>query len=150
MTRAPLAALALTLLCALGATLAASASGPRRPVVVLDERVRVSVDVVDTPELRARGLSGRPGLAPEEGMLFLFEAPRIQSFWMKDMRFEIDILWIRDGRIVGITPNVPLPKSPRELPRYPSPVPCDVVLEIRAGAARRWGLLLGDSVRVER
>ena len=140
----------LALLCALGAALAASASGPRRPVVVLAERVRVSVDVVDTPQLRARGLSGRPGLAPEEGMLFLFEAPRIQSFWMKDMRFEIDIVWIRDGRIVGITPNLPLPKSPLVLPQYRSPVPCDVVLEVRAGAARRWGLTLGDSVRVDR
>jgi hypothetical protein len=149
-TRARLAALALAVLGALGAALAAGASGPRRPVVVLDERVRVSVDIVDTPALRARGLSGRPGLAPEQGMLFLFEAPRIQSFWMKDMRFEIDILWIRDGRIVSITPDVPLPASPRELPQYRSPVPCDVVLEVRAGAARRWGLLLGDSVRVER
>ena len=117
---------------------------------MLDERVRVSVDVVDTPLLRMRGLSGRPGLAPEEGMLFLFETPQIQSFWMKDMRFEIDILWIRGGHIVGITPNLPLPKSPRDLPQFASPVPCDVVLEVRAGAAKRWGLLLGDTVLIER
>jgi uncharacterized membrane protein (UPF0127 family) len=66
------------------------------------------------------------------------------------MRFEIDILWIHKGRIVGITPNLPVPKSPRDLPQFSSPVPCDEVLEIRAGAARRWGLLLGDSVRLER
>jgi hypothetical protein len=148
MTR--LAAVGLALLALFAAPLAAHAAGPRRPVVVLDERVRVSVDIVDTPLLRTRGLSGRPALAPEEGMLFLFETPRIQSFWMKDMRFEIDILWIRDGRIVGITPNLPLPKSPRELPQFASPVPCDVVLEVRAGAAKHWGLLLGNSVRIER
>ena len=145
-SRAPL----LALLCALTAALAAQAAGPRRPVVVLDERIRVSVDVVDTPALRVRGLSGRPSLAPEEGMLFLFEAPRIQSFWMKDMRFPIDILWIRDDRIVGITPEVPIPRSPSELPLFRSPTPCDVVLEVRAGAAKRWGLLLGDAVRIER
>ena len=137
----------LALLFALAAS--ATASGPRRPVVVLDERVRVSVDVVDTPALRTRGLSGRPGLAPDEGMLFLFEGPSVQSFWMRDMRFEIDIVWIRAGRIVGITPNVPLPKSPYALPRFNSPVACDVVLEVRAGAARRWGLLVGDGVRIE-
>jgi len=148
MTR--LAAVGLALVALFAAPLAANGAGPRRPVVVLTERVRVSVDIVDTPQLRMRGLSGRPGLAPEEGMLFLFETPRIQSFWMKDMRFEIDILWIRDGRIVGITPNLPLPKSPRELPQFASPVPCDVVLEVRAGAAKHWGLLLGDSVRIER
>jgi len=145
-----LRAIALTLLCALAAAGGAHAVGPRRPVVVLDERVRVAVDIVDTPALRARGLSGRPGLAPDEGMLFLFEAPRVQSFWMKGMRFEIDILWIHKGRIVGITPSLPVPKSPRDLPQFSSPVPCDEVLEVRAGAARRWGLLLGDSVRLER
>jgi uncharacterized membrane protein (UPF0127 family) len=128
---------------------AAAASGPRRPVVVLAERQRVHVDVVDTPELRARGLSGRASLAPDEGMLFLFEAPAIQSFWMKDMRFPIDIVWIRDQKIVGITPAVPVPRSPRELPQFRSPVPCDVVLEVRAGAARRWGLKLGDAARLE-
>ncbi|HEY8121749.1 MAG TPA: DUF192 domain-containing protein [Myxococcota bacterium] len=148
MTR--LRALAVCLLCALGLPLAVLAAGPRRPVVVLDERVRVAVDVVETPAQRTQGLSGRPGLAPDEGMLFLFEAPRIQSFWMKDMRFEIDIVWIRDGRIVGITPNLPLPKSPRALPQYASPVPCDVVLEVRAGAAHHWGLLVGDRVVIER
>lgn len=130
--------------------LAASAAGPRRPVVVLDERVRVSVDVVDTPLLRARGLSGRAALAPQEGMLFLFEAPAIQSFWMKDMRFAIDIVWIHDGKIVGISPDLPPPDERLDLPRFHSPVPCDVVLEVRAGAARRWGLALGDPVRVER
>jgi uncharacterized membrane protein (UPF0127 family) len=146
----PLRALAFALLCALAAAAAAMPAGPRRPLVVLDERVRVAVDVVDTPMLRARGLSGRPALAPEEGMLFLFETAQVQSFWMKDMRFPIDILWIRDGQIVGITPNVPIPRVPTELPRYASPVPCDVVLEVRAGAAQRWGLLLGDAVRVER
>jgi uncharacterized membrane protein (UPF0127 family) len=147
----PLRAAAIALAALLAAAACAhAAGGPRRPVVVLDERVRVAVDVVDTPAARAQGLSGRAGLAPDEGMLFLFEAPRVQSFWMKDMRFEIDIVWIRDGRIVGITPNVPLPKSPRDLPQFSSPVPCDVVLEVRAGAARRWGLALGDPVRVER
>jgi uncharacterized membrane protein (UPF0127 family) len=83
-------------------------------------------------------------------MLFLFERPQVQSFWMKDMLFPIDIVWIRDGRIVGITPNLPVPKNPRDLPQYASPVPCDVVLEVRAGAAKRWGLLLGESVKIER
>ncbi len=141
-------ALAFLVLCSLA--LGAHAAGPRRPVVVLDERVRVAVDIVNTPALRSQGLSGRAGLAADEGMLFEFEAPKLQSFWMKDMRFEIDIVWIRDDQIVGITPNVPLPKTPGALPQFSSPVPCDVVLELRAGAARRFGLKLGDAVRVER
>ncbi len=143
-------AVAIGALFGIALALGAQASGPRRPVVVLDERVRVAVDVVDTPALRTQGLSGRANLGDDEGMLFEFEAPKVQSFWMKGMRFEIDIVWIRDAHIVGITPNVPLPKSPTALPQFFSPVPCDVVLEVRAGAARRWGLQLGDPVRIER
>ena len=144
------ALIAFAVLAVLAACEAALASGPRRPVVVLDERVRVSVDIVDTPALRARGLSGRADLPESQGMLFLFEAPGSQAFWMKDMRFEIDMLWIRDGKIVGVTPSVPLPKLGLPLPRYSSPAPCDVVLELRAGAAQRMGLRVGHSVRIER
>lgn len=138
---------ALALLLALSAT--AAASGLRRPVVVLDERVRVSVDVVSAPADRARGLSGRAGLAPSEGMLFRFEGPKIQSFWMKEMRFEIDIVWIQDGRVVGVSERAPLP-VPGEPPLFlRSPVPCDTVLEVAAGSFRRWGLAIGDAVRFE-
>ena len=141
------ALIAFALLAACGAALA---SGPRRPVVVLDERVRISVDIVDTPALRARGLSGRADLPESQGMLFLFETPGSQVFWMKDMHFEIDILWIRDAKLVGVTPTVPLPKLGLPLLRYSSPAPCDVVLELRAGAAQRMGLRVGHAVRIER
>jgi hypothetical protein len=133
----------------LAASAPALASGPRRPVVVLDERVRISVDVVTTPAERTQGLSGRPSLGPSEGMLFRFERVEIQTFWMKDMRFEIDLLWIHDGRVVGVTERAKLPVPGQQLPLYRSPLPCDRVLEIPAGSFRRLGLSLGDSVRVE-
>lgn len=137
-------------LALLAACVAALAAGPRRPVVVLDERVRVGVEIVDTPALRTRGLSGRADLPDGQGMLFLFETAGVQAFWMKDMRFEIDIVWIRDGKVVGVAPKLPLPKRGVALPQYKSPSPCDVVLELRAGAAQRMGLQVGDSVRIER
>jgi uncharacterized membrane protein (UPF0127 family) len=144
--RAVAALLALALALAVAALAAA-----QRPQVVLDGRIRVAVDVVETPALRERGLSGRAALAEHEGMLFLFPTPKIQSFWMKEMNFAIDILWIRDGRIVGISPDLPPPpRMLMQLPRYASPEPCDVVLEVRAGQAKRWGLAIGDPVRVER
>ncbi len=141
---APLLALAVLLACC-----AAGAAGPRRPAVVLDERVRVFVDVVRTPAERARGLSGRAGLDEHEGMLFLFDQPGLQSFWMKDMRFEIDILWIRGDKLIGVAANAKLPTRGAALPLYRSPEPCDRVLEVRAGSAARWGLAIGDAVRIE-
>jgi hypothetical protein len=144
MTRVGLAILLVVALCA-----TAVASGLRRPVVVLDERVRVSVDVVSAPADRVRGLSGRAGLAPNEGMLFRFERPAIQSFWMKEMRFEIDIVWIQDGRVIGVIERAPLPVPGERPPLLRSPAPCDTVLEIAAGSFGRWGLAIGDAVRFE-
>ncbi|MBM4382699.1 MAG: DUF192 domain-containing protein [Deltaproteobacteria bacterium] len=130
---------------------AAAVAAEKRPEVVLDERIRVAVDVVETPALRERGLSGRADLGEHEGMLFLFPTQKIQSFWMKEMNFAIDILWVRDGQIVGMSENLPPPpRMLMVLPRYASPVPCDIVLEVRAGQAKRWGLAIGDSVRIER
>ena len=142
----------ITLLAGLSlvACVAAGAAGLRRPVVVLDERVRVSVDVVDTPATRERGLSGRPSLAAHEGMLFLFGHPGPQAFWMKEMRFDIDILWIRGDKLIGVAADARRPTPGAGLPLYRSPEPCDRVLEVLAGSAKRWGLAIGDAVRIER
>src|SRR3989344_9080436 len=80
--------------------------GSRITTVELSERI-VRVDVADTPEKRAIGLSDREGLAPDEGMLFIFPEDGIYAFWMKDMRFSIDILWIsHEGFIVDMRQNV--------------------------------------------
>ncbi len=128
---------------------ASQAAGPRRPEVVVDERVRFSVEVVETPEARARGLSGHAPLGELEGMLFLFEAPVIQRFWMKDMLFDIDILWIRDGKLIGWVAGAKRPTPGQGLPIYSSPGPCEWVLELPADSARRFALAIGDSVRVE-
>ena len=58
---------------------------------------RINVLVADTPQERAVGLSGYPGLPEDAGMLFVFPEPRQPSFWMKGMEFALDLIWIRDG-----------------------------------------------------
>ncbi|MBI4094378.1 MAG: DUF192 domain-containing protein [Candidatus Liptonbacteria bacterium] len=114
-----------------------------------------SVLIADTAIERTRGLSGRPSLREDEGMLFLFESPGAYGFWMKGMRFPIDIVWIRGDRVVGITEHVPVPTSALNLPTYYPPEPVDpvrdrisngvdAVLEINAGLAARHGFQIGD------
>jgi hypothetical protein len=77
-------------------------------------------------------------------MLFLFEKPGTYRFWMKGMRFPIDIVWIRDDEVVGIEHNVPLPAA---IPQtYTPPVPVAVVLELPAGDAARRGIEIGSRV----
>ena len=111
----------------------------------------VIAELVSTPEQMARGLGGRDGLGMNEGMLFSFAAPGIYPFWMKDMRFSIDIVWIRDGRIVGITENIDpqIGASDAELRSYPPPEPVDQVLELAAGRARLLRAAPGMPITVQ-
>ncbi len=108
---------------------------------------RINVLVADTPEERAAGLSGYPGLPDDAGMLFVFGEPTRPSFWMKGMRFSLDIIWIRDGTVAQIAAAVqpPPPNTPDDqLPRYQSDEPVTHVLELPAGAAARYGITVGD------
>lgn len=109
---------------------------------------RVQVDVADTPERMARGLSGRPNLAEGRGMLFPYARPALHGFWMFDMRFDIDIVWIRADRIVDLTLGAPH-DPPGELPVYRPSEPADLVLEVPAGTSQRLGWQVGDRVTVD-
>lgn len=107
-----------------------------------DTQVRIMI--ADTPALRTEGLSGRTALSEDEGMLFIFEAPGRYPFWMKDMRFPLDIIWIGDnGRVVEISPDV----LPGSFPKLFSPhTPVRYVLEVHAGFSRRFGIATGTPV----
>lgn len=89
------------------------------------------VEIADIEEKRMMGLSGRQNLAENEGMLFVFEEPDFYSFWMKDMNFPIDIVWIgQDLKIADITENV----SPETFPNVFGPkAKIKYVLEVNAG-----------------
>jgi len=108
------------------------------------------VEVVDTPAARARGLSGRASLPPGEGMLFVFEDTQIHTFWMKDMMFPLDLVWIGEQcNVDSITPDVPPPtpeQADSDLPRFHPPQPVRYVLEINGGEAAAANIQVGDPV----
>ncbi len=114
--------------------------------VVIGDGLKVQVEVASTAQTREKGLSGRDGLEPGQGMLFIFLRPDKYTFWMKDMKFPIDILWIRDSELVDISTDVPVPVPGEELPHYFPMTPADKVLEVPAGFARANGLKTGMSV----
>ncbi|MFA4818003.1 MAG: DUF192 domain-containing protein [Parcubacteria group bacterium] len=101
-------------------------------------------EVVDNSEKRALGLSGRPELCPECAMLFVFEKPNQVSFWMKDMQFDLDIIWIASDEIENISKNVSHAQGSAEVVQAPGPV--DKVLEINAGISEKLDLKIGDKV----
>jgi hypothetical protein len=81
-------------------------------------------------------------------MWFVFSTPDIYSFWMKDMNFPIDIIWIKDGKVVDLSPNASAQPGAqdKDLLIYRPVAPIDRVLELKAGWAEKFGLKRGDSV----
>lgn len=106
------------------------------------------VEIADTMATRAQGLSGKGRLPEDQGMFFVFPIPAIYPFWMKDMKFPIDIIWIRGEKIVGITENAAVPDSSSGLPIYSPPTLVDKVLEVDAGVAKKLGLEEGGIVKL--
>lgn len=106
-----------------------------------------SVDVVKTPKDKQVGLSSKTSIASNYAMYFPFDKPDYYAFWMKDMKFPIDIIFLRDGKIVSITHNAPIPPVDTEnLPIYQPEEPANAVLEISAGLAQKYGFVKGDTV----
>ena len=129
---------------------------PAYEVLELNSAVMIG-DAVFPAELainsaeRTQGLSGREGLEPGTGMLFIFEDRESSSFWMRKMRFPLDFVWISEGcRVVDITSNVPFPKPDTptsSLPGYRSSAPAAYNFEINAGEASEFGIRVDDAVR---
>ncbi len=103
--------------------------------IVLGNTV-LSVQVAATPNEQQQGLSGIENIQANEGMVFTYSPPSRPTFWMKDMLFPIDIIWIRDGNVIGISKDVQ-PADTRQvdttLAQYPSPGNVTAVLEVQAG-----------------
>lgn len=109
----------------------------------------VQIELARTPAEQALGLGQRDELAWGDGMLFPYERAGFISFWMKGMRFPIDIVWIREHRIVGIAHRVPPPETPDAAPATArSPEMIDMVLEVPAGYAQAHGWSRGDRVSI--
>jgi len=111
--------------------------------VVIDGET-ILVERAATPAAQARGLSGRTAMCQDCGMLFTFDSNGVYPFWMKEMNFDLDMLWITDGKIVQIDKDVPHTGG-TAVTRTPN-VPVDDVLELNAGASDRLGFRIGDTV----
>ena len=120
------------------------------PFFRVDELV-FPVEVAVEADERIRGLSGRASLESGTGMLCIFENAERFRFWMKEMQFSLDIVWISsDCRVLDVSENVPFPdpSTPLEdLPRYSPDSRARYVLEINGGEAAYLGLGIGDRVK---
>lgn len=112
--------------------------------VVMAEKVFI-VEVADTDRLRERGLSGHSPLLENQGMLFVFEKEGKYVFWMKDMLFPIDIIWIDKNFTVN---HIETDLSRETYPKFFYPKDNILyVLEVLAGQASSSKINIGDTVK---
>lgn len=111
---------------------------------------RLSVELALSNDEQRLGLGYRNGLEPGTGMLFVFPQPAERQFWMRGMRFCLDIIWIDAGEIVGAAESVcpdPGGTADADRARYGSEVPVSHVLEMPAGWMAGNGYGPGTPVR---
>jgi uncharacterized membrane protein (UPF0127 family) len=109
---------------------------------------RMTVEVVNTDASRVKGLSGRDEIG-SDGMLFAFDEKAKHAFWMPDMRFDLDIIFIDGDRVVDIKADVPYPDEGVEsadLPKYTPSESANLVLELDAGRAVECGINIGEDI----
>ena len=114
------------------------------PAVEINDII-IPVELADTLEKHIQGLSDKEELI--DGMLFLFDERQIRSFWMKNMHFPIDIIWIDDEKIVNISKNLP-PEGENPKKTYSSIYPVYYVLEVNAGFCEQNNISIGDRVKI--
>jgi len=128
---------------------AAAAGGCGREATAVSYRIRVgpaaaTVEAAATPEARHRGLSGRPALGENDGMLFLFPQAARVSFWMKDTRVALSIAFITpEGKIADIQDM-----KPESLDLHTSSVPVTMALEMPSGWFSKSGVKPGDALEL--
>ena len=113
------------------------------------ETVALDVEVADTAETRAVGLTGRDSLAPDSGMVLLHDEPTVVEVWMRDTAISLSAAWFDEsGRIVWIEDLDPCESDP--CVRFSAPDPVIGVLEGNQDAFGRWGVSVGDTLEVVR
>ena len=114
--------------------------------------VLLEVQIADTEPRRVRGLMFQEQLPPDQGMIFVFDAPGAHSLWMLNMQFPLDMIWFDgDGRVVHVEQDVPPCKAALEIATCQSIVPAGealYILEVTAGFVERHGIAADSALEI--
>ncbi len=121
-------------------------SSVQKPMVTIDNH-RFNVEIAKTLTQKEKGLGDRNYLALNSGMLFPFPTSGEYGFWMKDMKFPLDIIYINNNKIVSIY-TLSKPQNNINLRVVYPTTPANNVLEINAGLAKNYNFKVGDQVSI--
>lgn len=117
------------------------------PSIIINKKT-FSVDIAKTDSEKEKGLAVYNNLPLNKGMIFIFKNADYHAFWMKDMKFPIDIIYINKNKIVDVFKNVPAPKRKDErLPIIKPREKSDTILEINSGLSDKYNFKIGDFVK---
>ena len=107
----------------------------------------VKVKIAESPAEKQKGLSGRNFMRKNSGMLFIFSQPDFYPFWMKDMEFPIDIIWLDENlQIINIEKNITPDTFPKKfMPRLPA----KYALEVNGGWSDKNEVKEGINIKVK-
>jgi len=129
----------------LAALLACASCTAGQPWVELKGQ-KFTVEIADTLEKQSLGLMFRDEMPDDHGMIFVYDRDGPRSFWMKNTRIPLDILYFDANlALVSLSENT-LPCRTQSCPAYPSERPAQYVLELNAGKAAELGLVKGDTL----
>jgi len=107
----------------------------------------LKVETVSDPDGIRQGLSDRLMMEDDTGMLFLMPVTDLHPFWMNRMQFALDMIWLLDGVVVEIAPNMPPPSFTGDIPATHFPkAKANQILELSAGGVERYGIKVGDKL----
>lgn len=126
-------------------------AGDRLVQVLLPGGAVIQAEIADTPKKRAEGLMFREHLAKDRGMLFTFEQAQPWTFWMKNTKIPLDIIWMNEKKqIIHIARDVPIcTRTDDSCPQYRPNDPATYVLELGAGEAERLKLEKGSKLQFQ-
>lgn len=107
------------------------------------------VMVAKTDKEKQIGLSNKKQIAKDQGMIFIFDNSDLYSFWMKNMEFPIDIVYINGNQVTTVISNAKVPNSNTNLTIYQPEDKSDKVLEINAGLSNKYNIKKGSTVTIE-
>jgi len=120
-----------------------------KPTAIINSN-KIELIIAKSQKEKEVGLSSYKNLPNNQGMIFSFGRPDYYSFWMKSMKFSIDIIYLNNKKVVTIFENVKAPLNNQvSLQIYKPSAPADTVLEINAGLSKKYNLKIGDKITYE-
>lgn len=108
--------------------------------------IKISIETAVNALEQANGLSGRRELCQNCAMYFAYDDYKIRNFWMNKMNFPIDILWLKDGEVVGFQENIQPFADNGEIGRMKSSGQVNGALELNAGFISGNNIKIGDNI----